>query len=77
MSENALDEHLRRGEHREQPELLMPHTVLARTAADLAAKYEGGVSPDGRTLCLRVLHRVTAYLPGAYASDDLGGPVRG
>ncbi len=41
MSENALDEHLRRGEHREQPELLMPHTVLARTAADLAAKYEG------------------------------------
>ncbi len=41
MSENVLDEQLSRGEHRAQPELLMPHTVLARTAADLAAKYEG------------------------------------
>ncbi|GAC85813.1 putative arsenate reductase [Gordonia paraffinivorans NBRC 108238] len=81
MSENVLDEQLSRGEHRAQPELLMPHTVLARTAADLAAKYEGVVSRQTVERCvfesytaLRRTSRVHAHLTtlaGRFAADRL------
>ncbi|MDL9945613.1 hypothetical protein QSJ19_08395 [Gordonia sp. ABSL11-1] len=44
MPENVLDDSLSRGERRARPELLVPHTALARTTADLASKYDGVVS---------------------------------
>jgi arsenate reductase len=46
MSDQPLDEELRTHEHRAQPELLMPQTILSRTAVDLAAKYTGVFSPQ-------------------------------
>ena len=81
MPEDLLDEQLSRSEHRAQPELLMPHAVLARTAADLAAKYEGVVSRQTVERCvfesytaLRRTSRVHAHLTtlaGRFAADRL------
>ncbi|MEV0945737.1 three-helix bundle dimerization domain-containing protein [Rhodococcus sp. NPDC049939] len=46
MSDQSFNEELRTRDNRAQPELLMPQAVLARTAADLAAKYTGVFSPQ-------------------------------
>ncbi|MXP22044.1 arsenate reductase ArsC [Gordonia sp. HNM0687] len=81
MSENPLEEELRHGEHRAQPELLMPHTTLARIAGNLAIKYEGIVSRQTVERCvfesyaaLRRTARIQAHLTtlaGRFAADRL------
>lgn len=81
MSENPPEEELRHGEHRAQPELLMPHTTLARIAGNLAIKYEGIVSRQTVERCvfesyaaLRRTARIQAHLTtlaGRFAADRL------
>lgn len=81
MDDSTLDQRLAAGEHRAQPELLMPHVVLSRIAADLAAKYEGVVSRQTVERCvfesyaaLRRTSRVQAHLTSLasrFAADRL------
>lgn len=81
MDDSTLDQRLAAGEHRAQPELLMPHVVLGRSAADLAAKYEGVVSRQTVERCvfesyaaLRRTSRVQAHLTSLasrFAADRL------
>ncbi|MBY6569820.1 arsenate reductase ArsC, partial [Rhodococcus sp. BP-154] len=68
-------------EHRAQPELLMPHAVLSRTADALSAKYVGIFSPqtveryvfESYTALRRTskVHTHLTMLAGRFAADRL------